>query len=532
MSFESSPETANTSRSPSPVTPEPSDSLESVAVRGDFDHLNSWYLPTMHQLKSTDSQSLWDIDSTDLIPPTKTEDHQMLHLDDLIEQHAYEEYVFHVPSISEPLTSSFNSSTSLSLPSSLAYSSQHLPLQLIDSIRSADFVNNFIPNLVPPSNAPISATKPIPPPASLPRKQGPSSINQRVVCPPKESCFNLPIMFPSIPEGGTKSRVETQVRVTVDLADASSSSDPHKYDRIGSWKWLKLPQGTATKRRTRKQGRIDPDPQDILHLSATDLKLNTSAKKRAKPYDSAGKPNRASREGSVVSIPSPSSTFSSLPMTRSPTPSALFQHFLTESTPLQHPPQLQHSSHASDSSSTDTLMTPLDRSPNISTEDGHRQHEIIHAPSPLSLPTTASSVVMPTHPHPMPFMFFDSHPPSDNVPPQLPIIHRLIPNMGPTHGGIEVTVLGSNFHPSLQLNCVFGDVSASSTQRWSDNTLVCVLPPRATAGVVAVWFDGLPKVEDQTNAPPCLFTYADESDRALYVFRFVYLLALNHIFFQ
>lgn len=189
MSFESSPETANTSRSPSPVTPEPSDSLESVAVRGDFDHLNSWYLPTMHQLKSTDSQSLWDIDSTDLIPPTKTEDHQMLHLDDLIEQHAYEEYVFHVPSISEPLTSSFNSSTSLSLPSSLAYSSQHLPLQLIDSIRSADFVNNFIPNLVPPSNAPISATKPIPPPASLPRKQGPSSINQRVVCPPKESCF-------------------------------------------------------------------------------------------------------------------------------------------------------------------------------------------------------------------------------------------------------------------------------------------------------------------------------------------------------
>lgn len=63
-------------------------------------------------------------------------------------------------------------------------------------------------------------------------------------------------MVPSIPEGGTKSRVETQVRVTVDLADASSSSDPYKYDRVGSWKWLKLPQGTATKRRTRKQGKI------------------------------------------------------------------------------------------------------------------------------------------------------------------------------------------------------------------------------------------------------------------------------------
>jgi hypothetical protein len=65
------------------------------------------------------------------------------------------------------------------------------------------------------------------------------------------------IMVPSIPESGTKSRVETQIRVTVDLADTNSlSSDPSKYDRIGSWKWLKLPPGTATKRRTRKQGKI------------------------------------------------------------------------------------------------------------------------------------------------------------------------------------------------------------------------------------------------------------------------------------
>src|SRR5438445_1884301 len=61
--------------------------------------------------------------------------------------------------------------------------------------------------------------------------------------------ISLPIMFPSIPEGGTKSRVETQVRITMDLAH-SSSSDPFKYDRVGSWKWLKLPQGTATKRRS------------------------------------------------------------------------------------------------------------------------------------------------------------------------------------------------------------------------------------------------------------------------------------------
>ena len=63
-------------------------------------------------------------------------------------------------------------------------------------------------------------------------------------------------MVPSIPEGGTKSRVETQIRLTIDLADSSSSSDPFKYNRVGSWKWLKLPHGITTKKRTRKQGKI------------------------------------------------------------------------------------------------------------------------------------------------------------------------------------------------------------------------------------------------------------------------------------
>jgi uncharacterized protein len=113
-------------------------------------------------------------------------------------------------------------------------------------------------------------------------------------------------------------------------------------------------------------------------------------------------------------------------------------------------------------------------------------------------------------------MFFPE--PHPMTPPPHPRIHRLIPSSGPIIGGIEVTVLGSNFHPSLQLQCIFGDVVASSTQRWSDNTLVCILPPRATLGVVAVWFNGLQKEDDGT--PPCLFTYTDESDRALSVLLF------------
>ncbi|KAJ3899521.1 hypothetical protein F5879DRAFT_504247 [Lentinula edodes] len=85
----------------------------------------------------------------------------------------------------------------------------------------------------------------IPPPAVSSRKPEMPFRDQKIVHPPKESCYNLPIMFPSIPESSTKSRVEIQVRVTVDLADPSSSIDPHIYDRVGSWKWLKLPPGTV-----------------------------------------------------------------------------------------------------------------------------------------------------------------------------------------------------------------------------------------------------------------------------------------------
>lgn len=113
---------------------------------------------------------------------------------------------------------------------------------------------------------------------------------------------------------------------------------------------------------------------------------------------------------------------------------------------------------------------------------------------------------------PMSFMHFKHDPPPPLTLP-MPRIHRLIPAAGPTFGGIEITVLGANFHSAMQLNCVFGSTSSTSTQRWSDNTLVCILPPSVAPGQVHVWFDGLPKEEDGT--PPCMFTYTDETDRAL-----------------
>ncbi|XP_006460767.1 hypothetical protein AGABI2DRAFT_220937 [Agaricus bisporus var. bisporus H97] len=665
----SSSATAADSRSPSPHTPDPSDSSQPVVVQADIDAAASWFIPMHH---SQSKQPPWGSASA-VFPPHKLEDDQILRIDDLLEQHAFDEYASSYRSLS-PSTTNLQSN------------------QVVPDFRPANL-------LLPSNNGVVSAIKPVPPPASLPRKFDSSSHNQRVVNPPKETCFNLPIMFPSIPEGGTKSRVETQVRVTVDLADASSSSDPLKYDRVGSWKWLRLPPGTSTKRRTRKQGKIDADPQDTLNLITeivcasapnvpvvscsscrvreakrvakkiaarvrpvrsdsesagedvtgkparktshedtdsiiqfncaevldfstgsvvlplritcycrhhrekmgflvrftmtdhvgrmvgtgvsrpimiTDDHKTASAssrqadyvnmppsaepdwpyhgkdvsqsdirgpsrrkdritggisKKRPKPYDSATKHGLGSREGSVSSMPSPTTPYSPLPTTRSPTPSVLQNLLISQGQP-QTPgvPALQHSLQSSDTSSPEIISTPLDHNSDVSMPEMNMQLDQSSIslsqvrtvsspmlqqpqPQPLIQPTPAMLLSQAQAVAPMPFLFFEPNQGNQNLAAmQVPIIHRLIPNMGPTFGGIEVTVLGVNFHVNLNLRCIFGDSVATPTQRWSDNTLVCLLPPQAQPGAVRVWFEGMP---EQPTAPPSIFTYLDESDRAL-----------------
>ncbi|KAL2066558.1 hypothetical protein VTL71DRAFT_2629 [Oculimacula yallundae] len=67
-----------------------------------------------------------------------------------------------------------------------------------------------------------------------------------------------------------------------------------------------------------------------------------------------------------------------------------------------------------------------------------------------------------------------------------PTIHKMIPNEGPKAGGIEVTCLGSGFCQGLEV--MFGDSKATTTTYWGDTSLVCLLPPSAFAGTVAVTF--------------------------------------------
>ncbi|TFK81199.1 hypothetical protein K466DRAFT_591396 [Polyporus arcularius HHB13444] len=624
----------------------------------------------------------------------KLEERPSLNLEDLLQEHVYEDVTPAAHNI--PSESMFCPVTSPSSP----------------TVSTTAGIASSRPFIV--------STKPVPPPAQV-RKDPPAL--QRVVFPEKETCSNLPIMFPSLPEGGTKSRVETQIRLTVDLAHASSSSgEPHKYDKVGSWKWLRLPKGTTTKKRTRKEGKVDAPAEESLYLTAeitcatpphtrvsvcsscqtreakrvarkiaarvrparsdsesqeeprvipgkgrhedtsnilqfncpevldfssgsvilplritcycrhhrekvgfhlhftmhdhtgrivgtgstkpimiTDDHKSTGvnaqrgnsefgakldwtvagtdsqesapkrkktlngterAKKRAKPYDAGSRVSRLHRQSSSGSLHSPSEMTSAL-VTRASSPlqqNAISQpplHIVTTAA-SPAPSSYSYTDHPSSSvaahpsdvleSGTSTAVA----SPSLAAFDSNvsiadfinsnfnvdvampdcsdmgspavSYHDPSHSPflaphqPPIPIPPPMAepmdlAMPMPVPPVvPLPYMLFKHDPPPPITLPQ-PRIHRLIPACGPTYGGIEVTVLGANFHPSMQLNCMFGGVASTSTQRWSDNTLVCILPPSVAPGQVHVWFEGLPKEED--GSPPCLFTYTDETDRAL-----------------
>jgi hypothetical protein len=86
----SSSATATASRSPSPATPESSDCSSHKPVAS-FE-LSSWY-HSLHPEKPVPNDTAWDNDGAPFIAVEKTEEQPMLQFDDLIDEHAYDEYV-------------------------------------------------------------------------------------------------------------------------------------------------------------------------------------------------------------------------------------------------------------------------------------------------------------------------------------------------------------------------------------------------------------------------------------------------------
>lgn len=109
-------------------------------------------------------------------------------------------------------------------------------------------------------------------------------------------------------------------------------------------------------------------------------------------------------------------------------------------------------------------------------------------------------------------LLFDTQFNPASVPPDLPMVQRIIPAQGPIRGGIEITLLGTNFHSGLRVK--FGANLALATQCWSDTTMVSYLPPASQAGPVLVTFENVGSEVVNPNAHQ-IFTYTDDTDRQL-----------------
>lgn len=259
-------------------------------------------------------------------------------------------------------------------------------------------------------------------------------------------------------------------------------------------------------------------------------------KKRTKPYDVGQSAGRTVRRGSSASGDSP--LYAASPAaTRSSSPFQGYAHSpLCAFSPVESLPSVFDFNAPSPDGAPTSIDLDVSMTQDISPEAVATIHQLTNSLLPTSPADGQASVdpsqilIAPSQAHQSaPFFMFAHNPPPPMSSLPVPKIHRLIPACGPTFGGIEVTVLGANFHPSMQLDLLFGGAPSTSTQRWSDNTLVCLLPPRADPGIVTVWFKGMEKVEDDT--PPCLFTYTDETDRALCVFsRLLFVLPLLIVF--
>ena len=71
-----------------------------------------------------------------------------------------------------------------------------------------------------------------------------------------------------------------------------------------------------------------------------------------------------------------------------------------------------------------------------------------------------------------------------------PRISAVIPENGPTLGGIKITVLGQNFTPQNQ--CVFGKSICTWTTFWNEGALTCLLPSSTAPRRVIVSIHGFP----------------------------------------
>ena len=137
-------------------------------------------------------------------------------------------------------------------------------------------------------------------------------------------------------------------------------------------------------------------------------------------------------------------------------------------------------------------------------------------PSPESSPQSQSQAYsrsqtqLQGHEFEMPSIHTAHDPNTDNR----PMISKVTPAEGPKAGGIEVTCLGKGFHRGIEV--FFGDVPAVTSRLFGDQAIVCLLPPSAQPGLVAVTVrSALDRSSIQPLREPTLFNYIDHDEKEM-----------------
>lgn len=107
-------------------------------------------------------------------------------------------------------------------------------------------------------------------PASTDDTLGLSSV--RVIRPPRNQLPpQMKIIVNGVPAKGAKSRVETQIRMRLELVAPATSGDPSspvKWERIGSFDHIKVPPLSGTKRKSKKYQHFNVPTESTLLLEA------------------------------------------------------------------------------------------------------------------------------------------------------------------------------------------------------------------------------------------------------------------------
>jgi hypothetical protein len=109
--------------------------------------------------------------------------------------------------------------------------------------------------------------------------------------------------------------------------------------------------------------------------------------------------------------------------------------------------------------------------------------------SMTSAPVSPTTVVSPNHPI-------------------IPTLDRIVPPQGPITGGIEITIVGENFH--LGLTLMFGNRAATNVC-CNSNSIICILPPAEHNGPVVVSFKEHPLI--RASPVPPLFNYFESANQ-------------------